>query len=216
MPQPASYADQREAFGAVQIQGKRCFKQILEMKDANRRIAERAQDGDAVWSRVAAIGYDQVCRHRNCEDVGGLNDSYLAAIRASDDLKVVCDTRYYLGQTRRVLVERIDLMKQAGILSAPYDDFARAIHDAITGVDRSPSQLAEGIEWALSHGRIALDERLRDPRTRLEKLQEWAKNNTVTAVIIFITPVLLTILAAYNGLPDVVKDWLGVVDKPAP
>ena len=110
MGRPAADADQQAAFEAVQEQGKVCFAHIEAMADANRRIAQQAEAGDPVWSRAAAIRYNQVCRDRAAEG-SGPDPQFLAAIRGSGDLKQDCDTRWLLGEAVDVLRERLDRLE---------------------------------------------------------------------------------------------------------
>lgn len=140
--------DQKVAFEAMREKGELCLAFIRTMKEANQRIADLAQAGDPVWSQVAAKRYNKVCHERTSQATGS-DVAYMATLRASDDLKLVCDTRWRLGEAVDVLRERL---ARLDTIAAPYDDFERFIRQSITRPDRSPVELAEAIDEALKLG----------------------------------------------------------------
>lgn len=212
MMRSAADADQQAAFEAVQEQGRLCLGHIQAMAEANRRIADLAQSGDPVWSRVAAMRYNQVCRDRGGH-AAGPDDAYLATIGASEDLKRVCDTRWLLGEAVDVLRERLERLDT---IAAPYDDFERCIRQSITGPDRSPAELAAGIERALALGTraAAWQWRRREAGTLVERWKRKLQDNPVVAAVIILGIAVAGIAAVYDALPDEFKAWLGLAGKP--
>lgn len=212
--QRAPDADQQTAFRAVQSQGRLCLDHIRAMADPNARIAGLAEAGDPVWSRVAATGYDQVCQDRR-KPAGGMDDAYLSTIQGSDDLKLVCDRRWLLGEAVDELCERLDRLDT---IAEPYDDFERCIRKSITGTNRSPAELAAGIAQALALGTKAVASKLtpRQTGTRVERWKRKLQDNPVVAAIMIVGVALAGIAAVYNALPEEFKEWLGLVSKPGP
>lgn len=212
-PQRAPDADQQAAFKAVQSQGRLCLDHIRAMAAANGRIAVLAQSGDPIWSRMAA-GYNQVCRDRT-NAAGGTYDAYLSTIGGSDDLKLVCDTRWALGEAVDVLRKRLDRLDT---IAEPYDDFEDCIRKSITATDRSPAELAAGIEQALGLGTRAVAWDLRRPEadTRVERWKRKLQDNPLVSAIMILGMAVVGIAAVYNALPAEVKEWLGLASKPGP
>lgn len=214
MTAPVKDADQQAAFQAVREAGDLCLGHIRAMAAANRRIAAKAAAGDPVWGRVAAIGYNQACRDRR-GDATGPDDACMAALRASADLKLVCDSRWMLGEARVALRDRLDRLDT---IAVPYDDLERCINQAITGPDRSPAELADGIEAALVLGAraTAWQPNRREAGTLVDQWKRKLQNNRVVAAIVIIGLVLAGAFALYNAIPDDLRPWLGLPAKPKP
>lgn len=214
MTRSAPDANQQAAFEAVQSQGRLCLGHIRAMAAPNRRIAGLAQAQDPVWSRVAAVRYDQACRERG-SPASDRDDVYLSTIRRSDDLKLVCDTRWMLGEAVDVLADRL---QRLDTIAAPYDDFERCIRKSITGTDRSPTELAAGIEQALALGTKAVASELKrkETDTRVERWKRKLQDNPVVAVILILGIALVGVATVYSALPDELKEWLGLLNKPEP
>lgn len=207
-------ADQQAAFKAVQSQGKLCLDHLRVMAAPNGRIAALAQSGDPSWSRMAAAGYNQACRDRRTP-AGGTDDAYLSAVRGSADLKLVCDTRWVLGEAVDVLRKRLDRLDT---IAEPYDDFEDCIRKSITDTDRSPAELAAGIEQALARGTRAVAWELRRPEagTRVERWKRKLQDNPLVAAIMIFGIAVAGIAAVYNALPAELKEWLGLASRPGP
>ncbi|MRX52063.1 hypothetical protein GI374_16925 [Paracoccus sp. S-4012] len=207
-------ADQQAAFKSVQSQGKLCLDHLRVMAAPGGRIAARAQSGDPLWSRVAATGYNQVCRDRRTP-AGSTDDAYLSTIRGSDDLKLVCDTRWVLGEAVDVLRKRLDRLDT---IAEPYDDFEDCIRKSITETDRSPAELTTSIEQALALGTRAVAWELRRPEagTRVERWKRKLQDNPLVAAIMILGIAIPGIAAVYNALPAWFKEWLGLARSRGP
>jgi hypothetical protein len=192
-------ANQKAAFAAVQQQAQRCRALLESIAGPNASVLARARAGDAVWSRVAAERYNGVCAAR--ADPQSEPDAWLDAIRADPVLKAVCDNRWLLGQAVDVLRERLGRMDT---IAAPYDDLERSIRQAVTGPDRSPAELAGGIDQALALARQAAAwmPAAVEQGTRFDRWMTWLKNNPVIAAILIAAAAVTGAATLYKTLHD--------------
>lgn len=152
MSRVSADGDQEAALQAVREAAERCFDHLRSLALANARIDTLARSGDPLWSQVAIHRYNQTCRDRG-SDAAITDDAFLTAIRSSTDLKAVCDTRWLLGEAVDVLRDRVGRLNT---IPAPFDDFERSIRQAVTDPDRSPGELAAGIDAAIALGTRAI------------------------------------------------------------
>jgi hypothetical protein len=192
-------ANQKAAFAAVQQQAQRCRALLEAIAGPNAGILARAQAGDAVWSRVAAERYNGVCAARAGAPSG--SDAWLDAIRADPDLKAVCDNRWLLGEAVDVLRERLGRMDT---IAAPYDDLERCIRQAVIGPDRSPAELAGGVDQALALFRAAAlwTAPAREEGTRFDRWMTYLKNNPFIAAILIAAAAITGAAAVYKAIHD--------------
>ncbi len=200
-------ADQTAAFDAVQEQAGRCRSLLEAIAGPNARILARAQAMDPAWSRVAAERYNRVCAARS--DGGAQLGDWLDAVRDDPDLKAVCDNRWVLGEAVDTLRARLDRLAS---IAAPYDDLERCIRQAVTGPDRSPAELAGGVDQALVLAKAAAV--WKPPATAkgtlFDRWTEYFKNNPIIAAILIAAAVLGGAATLYKSLHDVF-----VADAPA-
>ncbi|MBV8682327.1 MAG: hypothetical protein JO111_05605 [Caulobacteraceae bacterium] len=190
--------DQKVAIAAMQAQAQKCRALLEAIAGPNARILKRAQAGEAVWSRVAAERYDRVCAARAAAPTRA--DAWLDAIRADPDLKAVCDNRWLLGEAVDVLRERLS---QVVPIAAPYDDLERSIRQAVTGPDRNPAELADGVAEALRLARLAAAWRAPPQGTRFDRWVAWLKNNPLIAAILIAAAIATGAATLYKSLHDV-------------
>ena len=206
--------DQQNAFEAVQEQGKICLGRLQAMQAPNERIARHVREGDPTWMQMAALGYDGACRARAGRALDN-DDSFLKALKESADLKLVCDTRWMLGEDVDVLRRRIDRLSTLPIY---YDNFERCIRQSVTGPDRSPDDLAGGIDHALALGAAAIEWKPQ-PRVDGTLVQRWKtrlENNPIVAVLIIAVAVVTAVAGVYNLVPAELKQRWGLESTPAP
>jgi hypothetical protein len=203
--------DQQTAFDALREQGARCIELLKALQSPARNLAIRASQNDPVGTRVAVIRYNQACDDRVSE-----NDEVAGVLRGDRDLQNICDGRWNLGQAVAALRDRLQLIKP---IAKEFDDLERRIRLSITGVDRSPAELADAIDSALELGAIAMESK--PPPTDETLFDRWvraAKNNPLTAGLMIVVVALTAVLAipGFNHLvssfgaspPPAVAGWV--------
>ncbi|HEY2048779.1 MAG TPA: hypothetical protein VGH03_05525 [Caulobacteraceae bacterium] len=190
-------ANQKAAFAAVQVEAQRCHDLLEAIAGANGRILARAQAGDIVWRRVTDERYNNVCAARGSEPRG--SDPWLDAIRDDPDLKTVCDNRWLLGEAVDILRERLGRLDS---IAAPYDDLERCIRQAVTGPDRSPAELAGGVDQALSLARQAAVWKPTWGATTFDRWTTYLKNNPVIAAILIAAAAITGAATLYKAVHD--------------
>jgi hypothetical protein len=192
-------ADQAVAFAAVQEQTERCRALLEGIGAPNARILARVKAGDPAWSRLAAERYNRVCAARG-DSAAPLGD-WLVAIRDDPDLEAVCDARWLLGEAVDTLRARLDRL---ATIAPPHDDLERCIRNAVTGPDRSPAELAGGVDQALAMVRraVAWKPPVVLTGTLFDRWMEWLKNNPVVAAILIAAAALGGAATLYRTLHD--------------
>ena len=176
------------------------FSTLLAVR--TRESSRGQQAGDPCWTRVAAERYNQVCRDcASRRDESAPPDTYLDAIRGDPDLRAVCDNRWMLGEAVDALRSRLDRLDT---IAAQHDDFERCIRQSVTGPDRSPAELAGGVDEAIANARRAAAWKLpvTSDGTLVDRWKRYLENNPIIAAIMIAGAAVVGAATVYKSLHD--------------